>query len=59
MILAEAMKQLGTEHIKPVTIECDDKSSVWPTGYTLTNFMKNVFQLSVLMHEDSANIDTF
>lgn len=43
MILAEAMKQLGAEQIKPQSIDCDDPSSVWPTGLTLTNFMKSVF----------------
>lgn len=43
MILAEAMKQLGAAQIQPQSIDCDDKSSVWPTGFTLTNYMKSVF----------------
>lgn len=42
MILAEAIKQLGAEQIIPQAIDCDDKSSVWPSGFTLTNFMKSV-----------------
>lgn len=42
MILAEAIKQLGDEQIKPLAIDCGDTSSVWPSGYTLTNFMKSV-----------------
>lgn len=43
MILAEAIKQLGADQIVPEDIDCDDSSSVWPSGFTLTNFMKSVF----------------
>lgn len=49
MILAEALKQLGAEQIQPQAIDCDDKSSVWPTGFTLTNFMKNVCILGYVL----------
>lgn len=47
MILAEAIKQLGTEQIQPHEIYCNVTDSVWPTGFTLTNYIKSVFCLSV------------
>lgn len=59
MILAEAMKQLGAEQILPQAIDCDDKSSVWPTGFTLTNYMKSVFWLRVTSVNENANYFSF
>lgn len=50
MILAEALKQIGVEHLKVgydpdigrQEIDCDDPNSIWSKGYTITNYMKNV-----------------
>lgn len=42
MIYAKALKQLGSEQIVTKPISCNDPSTSWNKGYTITNFMKNV-----------------
>lgn len=45
MILAEALKQIGFEHLQvryDQRIDCFDAKSTWSKGYTITNYMKNV-----------------
>lgn len=49
MILAQALKQIGVEHLRLANglpddqiIECFNAESAWSKGYTLINFMKNV-----------------
>lgn len=44
MILAEALKQIGFEHLENSIekISCYDTQSTWSKGYTITNYMKNV-----------------
>lgn len=48
MILAEALKQIGYEHLDLNSmdkISCYNSQSAWIKGYTLTNFMKSVSSL--------------
>lgn len=45
MILAEALKQIGFDHLKieyDRGIKCFDAKSIWSKGYTITNFMRSV-----------------
>lgn len=45
MIIAEALKQIGYEHLDLNAmdkISCYDSQSAWIKGYTLTNFIKSV-----------------
>lgn len=44
MILAEALKQIGSEHLSDsmTRINCYNTESTWSKGYTITNFMRNV-----------------
>lgn len=51
MLLAEALKQIGSSHIESPDsfsmINCYDSDSTWSKGYTLLNFMKNVRQTPI------------
>lgn len=42
MIYAMTIKQLGSEYIVTMPIYCNDPSTSWDKGYTITNFMKSV-----------------
>lgn len=44
MTLAEALKQIGSEHLGDsiTRINCYDTESTWSKGYTINNFMRNV-----------------
>lgn len=48
MVLAEALKQIGFEHLQTEYgrgIKCSDAESTWSKGYTIINYMKNVSQV--------------
>lgn len=42
MIYAKVIKQLGSEQIVMTPMSCNDRSTSWTKGYTITNFMKTV-----------------
>lgn len=49
MVLAEALKQIGFEHLQTKYargIKCFDAESTWSKGYTIINYMKNVSQVT-------------
>lgn len=43
MLLAESLKQLGAENIKPKEINCNKIETSWQQGNSISNFMRNVF----------------
>lgn len=54
MIYARVIKQLGSKQIVTMPISCNDPSTSWNKGDTITNFMKNVsfnmFELNENFH---------
>lgn len=45
MVLAEALKDIGSEHLEigyGQSIDCFDKDSTWSKGLTINNFIKAV-----------------
>lgn len=55
MILAEALKQIGFDHLQDSIekIYCYDAQSTWSKGYTIVNYMKNVICLIIKQHFDT------
>lgn len=53
LLFAEAFKQFqGIEEISPIELSCDSKDSTWPSGFSLSNYMRTVGSTISYIHKD-------